>query len=105
MNEAEFIAQAETTMMELEDSIDDCGGPLDYESGAGVMTIDCEDSNTQVIVSRQLAMHQIWVAAKSGGFHCDWKDDDWRCTTTDESLLDLLERVFTEQSNGPVSLR
>lgn len=104
MNEAEFLAQAEDTLMALEDAIDECDAALDFESSSGVLTIDCEDSNTQVIVSRQLAMQQIWVAAKSGGFHCDWEGSQWTCTTTGESLDELLNRVLSEQSSQPVAL-
>lgn len=104
MNEAEFLAEAEATLLALEDAIDDCEGALDFESSAGILTIDCEDTDTQVIVSRQLAMQQIWVAAKSGGFHCQWDDGQWRCTTTSESLYELLNRVLSEQSSGPITL-
>ncbi len=104
MNEAEFLAKAEETLLALEDAIDECEAALDFESTEGVLTIDCEDSDTQVIVSRQLAMKQIWVAAKSGGFHCSWNGSHWLCSTTEESLDALLDRVLSEQSNAPVRL-
>lgn len=104
MNEAEFIHQAEETMIALEDAIDEANGPLDYENNGAVLSIDCEDTGSQVIVSRQLAMQQIWVAAKSGGFHCDWDGQQWQCTTTSESLLDLLNRVLSEQSTQAIEL-
>lgn len=104
MNEAEFLAKAEETLLALEDAIDECEAALDFESTEGVLTIDCEDSNTQVIVSRQLAMKQIWVAAKSGGFHCGWNGTHWLCSTTEETLAALLDRVLSEQSAAPVKL-
>ncbi|MCV6613583.1 MAG: iron donor protein CyaY [Cellvibrionaceae bacterium] len=104
MNEAEFMAQAEATMMQLEDAIDTGDGALDYESNGSVLTIECEDSATQVIISRQLATREIWVAAKSGGYHLGWQAGQWHCASSDESLIQLLERVLTEQSDGPVSL-
>lgn len=104
MNEAEFLAEAEATLLALEDAIDESGAALDFESTEGILTIDCEDSATQVIVSRQLAMKQIWVAAKSGGYHCRWDEGLWRCTTSEETLLELLNRVLSEQSNQTVAL-
>jgi len=104
MNEAQFSQLAEQIFTDIEDAIDQSEAELDYEGGNGVLTIDCEDSDTQVIVSRQVAMFQIWVAAKSGGFHCAMTGEQWRCTTTDESLKDLLDRVLSEQSDSAVVL-
>jgi len=104
MNETEFFAQAEQTLEALEDAIDNTEAALDYENNGSVLTIDCEDSSSQVIVSRQLAMQQLWVAAKSGGYHCAWQEQQWQCTTSNESLVQLLDRVLSEQSNEPINL-
>ena len=106
MNEAQFSEAVEQIFAAIEDAVDDSGAALDYEGGNGLLTIDCEDSDTQVIISRQVAMKQIWVAAKSGGFHCDYVADDneWRCTTTSESLKTLINRVLSEQSNQAIEL-
>ncbi len=106
MNETQFTETVEQIFTAIEYAIDDSGAALDYEGSSGVLTIDCEDSDTQVIISRQVAMQQIWVAAKSGGFHCDYVQgaDEWRCTTTSETLADLINRVLSEQSDQPLSL-
>jgi len=108
MNEAQFTQEVERIFVAIEDAVEEAmeesGAELDYEGTGGLLTIDCEDSNTQVIVSRQVALLQIWVAAKSGGYHCEHRVDDWFCTTTDETLKDLLNRVLSEQSESPVTL-
>lgn len=101
MNDAQFDERAEILFAAIEDAIDEGDWALDYESSA-VLTIDCEDTGTQVIVSRQRPMHQIWVAAKSGGFHLGWEEGDWVCTTTKETITTLLSRVCTEQSSEAV---
>jgi CyaY protein len=44
-----------------------------------------------------VANHEVWVAAKSGGFHLRLRDGRWHCDTTDEDLMTLLNRVFHEQ--------
>lgn len=106
MNAAEYSELAEALYLDIEDMldtlIDEHDAPLDYESGGGVVTIDCEDTSSKVIVSRQPPVHQIWVAARSGGFHCDYDDGVWRCTTTKETLGELLSRVCSEQSNSEI---
>jgi CyaY protein len=109
MNNAEYIEIAEALYEVIEDTLDNWDSPngvaLDYENASGVLTIECEDTDTCVIISRQQATHQIWVAAKSGGFHLVYDDDNnlWRCTKTDETLGELLSRTCTEQSSAAVS--
>ncbi len=108
MNNAEYTEIAEDLYNHIEEKMDvimEAGElALDYENSAGVMTILCEDTDTQVIISRQQATQQIWVAAKSGGFHCVYDENQlWRCTKTNETLGELLSRVCTEQSNQAVS--
>ena len=104
MNEAEFSECVEQTLVAIEEAIDESGLSLDYENAAGILTIFCEDSDSQVIVSRQTPLKQIWVAAKSGGYHCSREDEAWKCTTTGESLQVLLSRVCGEQSKNELEL-
>ncbi len=105
MNDAEFSQLAEVTFAAIEEAIDANDARLDYEITGSVMTVICEDTDTQVVVSRQAPLKQIWVAAKSGGFHCVLEGDDWVCTTTGETLQRLMSRVCSEQSNADVLLQ
>lgn len=110
MNSNEYIEIAETLYSTIEAKLDhmieEDNAPIDYENGSGVITIDCEDTNSKVIISRQQANQQIWVAAKSGGFHCTYDTSGnsslWRCAKTEESLETLLSRVCTEQSSQEI---
>ena len=104
MNEARFTQEVEEIFAAIEDAVDESEAELDCESGNGILTLDCEDTDTQVIITRQVGNLEIWVAAKSGGFHCAFNEDHWHCRNTDESLNDLLDRVLSEQSNQPVVL-
>ncbi len=106
MNSAEYTGIAETLYDAIEERLDrmieDDQMPLDYENSSGVITIECEDTSSQVIISKQQANQQIWVAAKSGGFHCAYDKSVWRCTKTNETLEALLSRVCSEQSNDEI---
>ena len=104
MNESDFNLQVDELMLALEEAIDDCGVDIDYETGAGVMILTIEADDSKVIISRQPAMHQIWVAAKSGGFHFDFRESGWLCSATGESLGALLNRVCSEQAGEAVEL-
>lgn len=104
MNEAEYTELVDDLMLALEEALDQCETEIDYESNSGVMTLTIEENGSVVIVSRQSAVQQIWVAAKSGGYHFVFENNQWRCTTTGESFVELLNRVCTEQSGEQVSL-
>lgn len=104
MNEAQFQQLADELFLAIEEAVDASGANLDYENNGGVLTIECEDSGTQVIVSRQVANHEIWVAAKSGGFHCAHQHGEFVCGTTGEPLAALLSRVCSEQSDTALVL-
>lgn len=91
-------------MQRLEAALDGAGGELDYELAAGgVLQIECPDGS-QVIVNRQAAAQELWVAARSGGFHYRWDGQAWRDTRSGEELFAALERILTAQSGAPVRL-
>ncbi|WP_297187476.1 iron donor protein CyaY [uncultured Porticoccus sp.] len=100
MTEIEFTQLADELMLSVEDAIEDSGLDIDYESAGGVLTLTIEAENSKVIISRQPTMSQIWLAARSGGFHLDHLDQTWRCTTTGETFEALLNRVCREQGAG-----
>jgi CyaY protein len=88
----------------LEDQFDEQPADLDVEVSGPVMTI-IFPNQSQVILSRQRANQEIWVAAKSGGFHLHLDaNGSWLCRTTGEDLATLLNRAFTEQLGEPVTL-
>ena len=112
MNEVEFDQCCDDVMLAIEEAIDLSGEDIDYETSAGVLTLTIEANGSKIIISRQPALCQIWVAAKSGGYYFNSSDSnnndsnkgsDWICTTTEESLGELLQRVCSEQEGGEIS--
>lgn len=102
MNETEFSQYCDDLMLAVEESIDNSGEDIDYETSAGVLTLTIEANGSKVIISRQPAIAQIWVAAKSGGYYFNHSEDGWICTTTSETLGELLQRVCEEQQGGSI---
>lgn len=103
-NQTEFEAAIERTLIAIEDALDECEWDIDYERADAVLTLTLEDNGSQVILSRQTANSELWVAARSGGYHLSFENPGWKCTTTGENLPTLLDRVLTEQQGEPVSL-
>ncbi len=103
MTETEFNAAVDATLLAIEDAVDDLEQDVDMENSGGILTLTCPNGS-KVIINRQGPTREIWVAARSGGFHCGRMGDDWVCNTTHETLPALLSRVLTEQTGEMVSL-
>ncbi|WP_028241440.1 iron donor protein CyaY [Stutzerimonas azotifigens] len=101
LSEARFHDLVDDAQQEVEDIFDDSDLDVDLENSGGVLTVRF-DNGSQLILSRQPALRQLWVAARSGGFHFDYDEEAalWICDTSEEPLGELLERVAREQSGA-----
>ena len=97
MDDSQFQEIVDDEFVRIEDRVDELELDVDIDASGGVLAFTL-DSGSSVILSRQVASHEIWIAAKSGGFHLKRARDGWRCDNTDESLEQLLNRVFMEQA-------
>jgi CyaY protein len=81
MNESEFNELIDRTFAALEAALDRLDADLDYETSGGVLTVEF-DNDTKLVFSRQPPTRQLWLAARSGGFHFayDAAAGDWRGT-------------------------
>ncbi len=102
MDESEFTLLAENLFESLDQALENCAADLDVEASSGLLTITCEGTGTQIVVSRQPAMAQIWMAAKSGGFHFNYDGGVWRCSTTAQTLQDMLSEALSRQCQADV---
>ncbi|ROS01998.1 CyaY protein [Sinobacterium caligoides] len=105
MNEIEYQECVESTIEAIEDAVDESGQDIDCELNGGVLTLTCANSSV-IIFSRQIATKELWMAAKSGGYHFfyDEKVGQWCCSRSGESLSALLAKVTTEQAGAAVML-
>lgn len=108
MQESEFNQRVDETLESIEQALEDCDADLDWDLVGGILTIVCGDEaaqpGSQVIVNRQTPTRQIWVAARSGGYHFDYQQDSGRWQAEQEELFALLNRALSEQCGGTVSL-
>jgi CyaY protein len=104
MTDAEFESLADAVLAALERAIDRVDLDVDVQTkGAGVLEIEFADA-TKLIVNRHTAAREIWVAAKSGGFHFRHDGNAWRDTRDGSELYAALSRLVSAQSATPVIL-
>jgi len=101
MNETEFHGAVDAVLARIERSIE-VTDDLDCDLEAGILTITCPDES-RVIVNRQTPNREIWVAARSGGFHFRWKEGEWRDTRSNEELFASLARILASQAGENIA--
>lgn len=101
LNEARFHDLVDATQQQLEDVFDESGLDVDLENSAGVLTVKFE-GGAQLIFSRQEPLRQLWLAAKSGGFHFDYDEESsrWVCDTSEELLSEMVQRLTLEHTDA-----
>lgn len=105
MEESEFNALAETTLAAIEAGLEHSGADVDFELGAGgVLEVEFADGS-KMVINRHGAAKEIWVAARSGGFHFRHDGQVWRDTRDGSELFDKLEKLVSSQAGERVSLR
>ena len=95
MNESEFHQAVDAILARIEAAVEDTELDADLESG--ILTIECPDAS-RIIVNRQTPNREIWVAARSGGFHFAHREGAWRDTRGGEELFASLARIVELQS-------
>ena len=106
MKESEFSALAEQTMMKIEEAVENSGAEIDYDTISDILTLEFENGS-KVIINKQTPVSQLWVAAKSGGFHFDYDaaSQCWKLDSdSNQELMVCLSRYCTEQAGEEVNL-
>lgn len=108
MEEREFNALADAMLARIEQTLEACEADIDFElKDGGVLEITCESDKggvSKIIINRHTAAREIWVAARSGGFHFRHADGNWIGTRDSEPLMTAVSRCLSEQTGEPVSL-
>lgn len=104
MNESEFEARADAELACIEQAFETSGADVDIEpKPGGVLEIEFADGS-KMIINRHGAAREIWVAARSGGFHFRPDGKQWRDTRNGTELYAALSRLASEQSGEAVAL-
>lgn len=105
MDESAFSDLAEAELVRIEAALEACGAEVDIETmPGGVLELEFENGS-KMVINRHLAAREIWVAAKSGGFHFAPCDGAWIASRDGSELYATLSRLVSEQSGTAATLR
>ena len=106
MTDPEYMDRAEDVLARIEascDRLNDEGdADLDNQRVGGMVTITF-DNRTQIIVNLQRPLHEIWMAAKAGGFHYKFDGNCWMDTKGNGEFFENLTRYASQQGGARLS--
>ncbi len=106
MDDKEFAERSQHELAVIEAAIEAVAetSDIDFETQGGILEVECADGS-KVIVSPHGIAKEIWIAAKSGGFHFryDPVTGAWVDTRTGDLLRARLVEILQQQ--GQVALR
>jgi CyaY protein len=105
MNEAEFQRAATATLNRIEQAVESCGADIEFENAGEILELEFAN-RSKIIINKQAAAKQIWVAARSGGFHYSYDagTQQWRNDQSGAELFDELSRLLSEQAGARIAL-
>ena len=107
LSDTAFIAIADATLATIGEALDaalaDSDLDLDWSLNDGILEIECEDGS-KLIVNRHVPNRELWVAARSGGFHFRPRDGVWRDTRSGDELAATLSQLLATQAGLHVQL-
>lgn len=102
MDDPRFEVAAEEALERLEHALESL--ELDFErKEGGVLKIEFDDG-AKMIVNRHSAARELWVAARSGGFHFRWDGSAWRDTRSGEEFFAALSALLSRELGRGVRL-
>ncbi len=101
MTDLEFIDRAEALLQAVETVCDRINETtdvdLDVQRSGGVMTLTFAN-RSQIVVNFQKPLHEIWLAARSGGYHYRWVEADWQDTKDGLPFFARLTEAASQQA-------
>lgn len=106
MTDLEFMDRAEQLLRAVESSCDRLNEKtdvdIDNQRVGGMVTLVFRNGS-QIIVNLQKPLHEVWLAARSGGYHYKQVDGRWTDTKGQGEFFDQLSRDASAQAG--VALR
>ena len=101
MTESEFLQHADALFADIEDQIDEGGWDFDCQFSGNVLTLEADDGS-QIIVNRHTPNQELWIAAKSGGYHFAERDGQWLATRDGSEFFTVLSEALSAAAGEEV---
>ena len=103
MSEQEFQEQCERILRGIEDALDARGADVESSRMDKVLELEFDDGS-KIIVNGNAPVREVWIAARSGGFHFRHVDGQWLDTRSGNELFTFLSELVSQQTGEAIVL-
>jgi CyaY protein len=103
MTDSEFLDVVDEVLSTIESRVEAADEDITTERSGNVLNLEFDDGS-KIVVNSQVAMHELWVAARAGGFHLKLKDGKWIDSRSGDELFAMLSRLASEHSGATLDL-
>jgi CyaY protein len=108
MTDSEFMDQAESLLQQLETACDRLNEQsdidIDNQRVGGMVTLTFPN-RSQLIVNLQKPLHEVWLAAQSGGYHYRFDGAAWQDTKGQGEFWQQFTSDAQRQFGAPLNLK
>ena len=101
MTDLEFLDHAEQLLRAVEQACDrindESDADIDNQRTGGMITLVFAN-RSQIIINLQKPLHEVWLAARSGGYHFRWDGQQWADTKGQGEFFQRLTQDASTQS-------
>mgnify|MGYP000169633581 FL=1 len=101
MTDLEYMDHAERLLAQVEASCDrindETDADIDNQRVGGMVTLTFRN-RSQIVINLQKPLHEVWLAARCGGFHYKCDAGRWLDTKGQGEFWESLSRYASEQS-------
>lgn len=102
MTETEFLTKADECLHQVEkifeQAFDNDEFDVDCKRSGNVLEVEFVNNGSKIIVNSQAAMQEMWLAARSGGFHYKHDGQFWRNTRDGSEFFATLALIAQVQA-------
>jgi CyaY protein len=93
MADADYLARAHALLQHVESTVDGWLDTdlidIDTHRTGGLLELHFPNGS-KIIINTQPPLHEVWLAAKGGGFHYRWNQGRWEDTRNGSEFLAVL---------------
>jgi len=105
LSDADYLRKANATLAGIEATIDrwlqDDVIDIDSHRTGGLLELSFPNGS-KLVLNTQPPLHELWLAARSGGFHYRLVDGRWLDTRDRRDFFDALSACASEQAGRPL---
>jgi CyaY protein len=105
LSDAEYRANTHALLAQLEATCDrwlqDDLIDIDTQRTGGLLELQFPNGS-KIVINTQPPLHELWLAARDGGFHYRWDGAAWRDTRDGSEFVATLSALASAQAGQPL---